>query len=268
MIVGSTVSKKLRSAKQQGIRGDFSSDEETAEGLREIMNGKRPVARTDRVMTKRSANLTLAFADDLSRNSNDRIIDPNGLKEAAEHTEKALHGLLRLKQQQADVAQAREAHKQIGESIRQGRAIALLATILPRSFSASIFGMNTAEYGNGQWSLRREIKYMLPISAGVIVASFVLAFNSFTRALVSLIFVLGWKKFTTTTRIPSEWVWTKMDSQNFTRIRRDLSWEWEEAAKVTRHRRKEDRQRMKEHKEIEELKEDGTRNSRVLPGMA
>jgi hypothetical protein len=59
---------------------------------------------------------------------------------------------------------------------------------LPLSFCASLFGMNAAELNDGLLSLSTEFRLMFPISAGIILASFLFAFTQtvFTNSLVAL----------------------------------------------------------------------------------
>ena len=48
---------------------------------------------------------------------------------------------------------------------------------LPLSFCASVFGMNAAEFNDGLLPLSTELRLMFPISAGIIIASFLFAFS-------------------------------------------------------------------------------------------
>lgn len=59
---------------------------------------------------------------------------------------------------------------------------------LPLSFIASIFGMNAAELNDGAMSLSSEFRLMFPISAGIILTSFLFAFSQtvFNNSIVAL----------------------------------------------------------------------------------
>lgn len=92
-----------------------------------------------------------------------------------------LKDLLTLKQQQAGVIEAREAVKQAQLTLKQGQSIMIFTIVtiifLPLSFFASLFGMNAAELNGGFLPLSAEFRLMFPISAGIILTSFVLAFS-------------------------------------------------------------------------------------------
>ena len=64
-----------------------------------------------------------------------------------------------------------------------------MVTQLPLSFFATLFGMNAAELNAGNLTLTQEFTYMFPISAGIIVVSFFLAFSrsAFTNSLAMLL---------------------------------------------------------------------------------
>ncbi|KAI5919149.1 hypothetical protein F4810DRAFT_517492 [Camillea tinctor] len=147
---------------------------------------------------------TLHQAEVLLEDIQKRIQDLQSLLRNAECTSKALKDLLTLKQQQAGVIEAREAVKSASETVRQGQSIMLFTSVtiifLPLSFCASLFGMNAVELNDGSLTLAQEFTYMFPISIGVIIISFVLAFsqtaltNTFARlaySAVSLLYNVG-----------------------------------------------------------------------------
>lgn len=92
-----------------------------------------------------------------------------------------LKDLLTLKQQQAGVIEAREAVKQAQLTLKQGQSIMIFTIVtiifLPLSFCVGFFGMNSTEFNDGHLNLVTEIKYMVPISAGIILISFLFAFS-------------------------------------------------------------------------------------------
>merc|ERR1719262_1291904 len=114
--------------------------------------------------------------------------------------------------------------------------------------------MNSQEFEGGKWTFRQEVTYMLPISLGIILTSFILAFSSFTRSLLFLFFSIIWTWLVTTTRVYSLWIQFKIDSQHLTKIRKDKVRKWKEDAKADRHKRREDRQKLEDAKGIEELR--------------
>jgi len=198
----------------------------------------------------RNAKWTIEFAQDLCAGLEDRIADLNNLKESAEHTEKALDSLLGLKQQQAGVVQARESVIQAEETLRQGRSIMLFTVItiifLPLSFVSGIFGMNAAEFNGGIWNLRRELKYMFPISLAIILTSFILAFSSFTRASISFFVSLIWTYLVTKSRIYGFWADFKIDSASLSERRKRMVREMKERAMSEEQARREKRAEEKE----------------------
>ncbi|KAI1497760.1 hypothetical protein F5X99DRAFT_432688 [Biscogniauxia marginata] len=147
-----------------------------------------------------SAQQTLHRADNLREDIQRRILELQSLLDNAEATSKALKDLLTLKQQQAGVIEAREAVKSASETVRQGQSIMLFTSVtiifLPLSFCTSLFGMNAAEFNDGSLTLAQEFTYTFPISLGVIIISFVLAFsrtaltNTFARLAYSAVSLL------------------------------------------------------------------------------
>jgi hypothetical protein len=61
----------------------------------------------------------------------------------------------------------------------------------------------------------------VPISAGVIVLSFVLAFSTFVRAFLAFIFSVSWTYFVTSTRIYELWTDFRTDSHSLTKSRKE-----------------------------------------------
>lgn len=152
-------------------------------------------AEADRQREQREqARWTLARADQLLKDMAARSGELEALLENARNTSAALKDLLTLKQQQAGVIEAREAVKQAAETLRQGQSIMLFTVVtivfLPLSFFATLFGMNASDFTDGSHlSLMHELLFMLPISAGIIVVAFVLAFSRspFMSSLAQLI---------------------------------------------------------------------------------
>ncbi|KAL2168027.1 hypothetical protein VTG60DRAFT_503 [Thermothelomyces hinnuleus] len=111
---------------------------------------------------RQSAQRTLNKADVLLEDIDERIGELRALQQNAQNTSSALKDLLTLKQQQAGVIEAREAVKQAQLTLKQGQSIMIFTVVtivfLPLSFCASL-------------------RAMLPVSAGVILVSFALAFS-------------------------------------------------------------------------------------------
>lgn len=89
--------------------------------------------------------------------------------------------------------EAREAVKQAQLTLKQGQSIMIFTIVtiifLPLSFCASVFGMNAAELNEGLLPLATELRLMFPVSAGIILASFLFAFSRgvFTNSVVVLV---------------------------------------------------------------------------------
>ncbi|PVH76685.1 hypothetical protein DL98DRAFT_464692 [Cadophora sp. DSE1049] len=266
-----SLAKEIGTARQKKITGDTDSDDDDSR-----TSGKaiKRVDSIEREKMEKSAKWTLEFAHDLAADLDDRVTDLNNLRESAEHTEKALNELLGLKQQQASVVQARKSVQQTEETLRQGRSIMLFTIItiifLPLSFGATVFGMNSHEFEGGKWTFRREVTYMLPISVGIILTAFILAFSSFTRSLLFLFFSLIWTWLVTSTRIYSLWIQFKIDSQHLMKMRKDTVRKWKEKARADKQKRREDKQKVKDAKRIEELRSEEEQRERenesVPPG--
>lgn len=86
----------------------------------------------------------------------------------------------------------------------------------------------------------------------MILTSFILAFSSFTRAILSLAFSLTWTKLITSTRIYSLWIEYKVDSQNVTKMKLAMTRKWKEAARAAKQKRKEARQKKVDEKKMKE----------------
>ncbi|KAH8883113.1 hypothetical protein GQ53DRAFT_883648 [Thozetella sp. PMI_491] len=142
---------------------------------------------------REQAKWTLGKADQLLEDIRERITELQTLLQNALYTSAALKDLLTLKQQQAGVIEAREAVKQAALTLKQGQSIMLFTVVtiifLPLSFFATLFGMNSVELNDGHYTLTEEFVYMFPISAGIILISFFLAFSrsAFTNSFVRLL---------------------------------------------------------------------------------
>ncbi|KAI1744901.1 hypothetical protein F4680DRAFT_455877 [Xylaria scruposa] len=131
------------------------------------------------------------------------VKDLESLRKTAKNTADDVLHLLTMKQQQASVVQAWQAVKQSDETIKQGRSIMVftLATIvfLPLSFLTSVFGMNNHEFGDNNWSLGKQLKYIFLISAAVVLVSLFFAFSAWIRAWIWSLYSRISTKFTTRT---------------------------------------------------------------------
>ncbi|CAI6054529.1 unnamed protein product [Clonostachys chloroleuca] len=122
-------------------------------------------------------------------------------------TRSQLRELLDMKQQQANIIEAKAAIRRADESVLQGRSIVVFTVVtiffLPLSFVTSVFGMNAREFSeDGAMDLSTQLKYMVGVSAAVIVISLSLAFSNWIRTVLhvglSLVYVavedwLGWR---------------------------------------------------------------------------
>ncbi|PGH16804.1 hypothetical protein AJ79_01448 [Helicocarpus griseus UAMH5409] len=97
--------------------------------------------------------------------------------------------LLQLKQQQAGISEARYSRKLTEESTNQSRSIMLFTVVtilfLPLSTLASIFGINAAEFGQGEVTIGMIFAYIFPISALCIGLSLYVAFGPFRQRTVN-----------------------------------------------------------------------------------
>ncbi|PMD59492.1 uncharacterized protein K444DRAFT_613449 [Hyaloscypha bicolor E] len=236
-----TIARDIGIDKQRGDERRVSTDSE------ERTKMDTQISRA----AEKDAKWTMESSIRVSADLENRIIDLSHLKESAENIEKAVDGLLGLKQQQAGVVQAREAVRQAEETLRQGRSIMLFTVItiifLPLTFGTGIFGMNLETFGS-TWTLRKEITYITFVSAIVIATSIVLAFSSFVRSLLSLVFGVVWMWFVTTTRIYDLWYSFRQDSGFLARKQLDITRKWKEVAReryFLRQARKRERQEEK-----------------------
>lgn len=152
----------------------------------------------------------LARGDSLLVEHSSRIAELQALLQNAQLTSAALKDLLTLKQQQASVIEAREAVKQAQLTLKQGQSIMIFTIVtiifLPLSFFVGLFGMNSIEFNGGLLSLSTEFTYMFPISAGIILISFLFAFSQSvtTNSVVMLVrssFSFAWNTAVTWTLI-------------------------------------------------------------------
>ncbi|KAK4164695.1 magnesium transport protein cora [Cladorrhinum sp. PSN259] len=129
----------------------------------------------------RVAQRVLAVDQRLLTEHGSRISELQALLQNAQLTSTGLKDLLTLKQQQASVIEAREAVKQAQLTLKQGQSIMIFTIVtiifLPLSFFVGLFGMNSIEFNDGKLPLSREFTYMFPISAGIILISFLFAFS-------------------------------------------------------------------------------------------
>ncbi|KAK4121997.1 hypothetical protein N657DRAFT_576474 [Parathielavia appendiculata] len=139
---------------------------------------------------RQAAKHTLLKAETLLLDLDERVSELRTLLQNAQNTSSALKDLLTLKQQQAGVIEAREAVKQAQLTLKQGQSIMIFTIVtiifLPLSFMASLFGMNAAELNEGLLPLSTELRLMFPVSAGIILTSFLFAFSRgvFTNSVV------------------------------------------------------------------------------------
>jgi sensor histidine kinase YesM len=118
--------------------------------------------------------------------------------------------------------------------------------------------MNNIQFSNGNYDLYWQLSYMrepsshfiyltntlslVPISLGVIVTSFVLAFSTFVRAILSFIFSISWTYLVTSTRIYELWGEFKIDSQSLAETRKKYVRQMKDKARSKRQARHEKRQ--------------------------
>jgi len=101
---------------------------------------------------------------------------------------------------------------------------------------------------------------IVPISLVVIAVSFILAFSTLTRDILSFLLnfvfdflALTWMRFIIATRIYSVWLSLKSDNQDMRIRRRKKIRQWKEDARIEKQKRKEERQREAEKKEKKRL---------------
>ena len=208
--------------------------------------------------------------------------------------------------------QAFRAGQQSDETLRQGRSIMLFTVVtiifvsfwplplygiikltwmfqLPLSFGTSIFGMNSAEFSGGLWSLKDELKLIcetqifycfnaqsvntyciVPISVGIICLAFFLAFSTLAtsaawalRDAVFFLVQLSWTKFITVTGLYGFWLDVKPDTGRLTKTRRKKVRRWKDEAKA----KKQEQRRAKESKKMEQQKRKQTTPGRKPPRL-
>jgi hypothetical protein len=101
----------------------------------------------------------------------------------------------------------------------------------------------------------------VPISLGVIVISFVLAFSTFVRAILSFTFSLGWTYIVTSTRIYGLWIEFKVDSQSLAEMRKKHVRLMKEKAR----RQRQERQERREEEKAKELSRREEEREKPLP---
>ncbi|KAI1422741.1 hypothetical protein F5Y12DRAFT_799330 [Xylaria sp. FL1777] len=109
----------------------------------------------------------------------DRIGHLESILKTASNASDLVKDLSHLRQQQDSVIQALQSVKLSLDSIDQGRTIMVftIVTIIfsPLSFLSSIFGMNNAEFGDNQWKVTDQLKFILSISVGITALALVFA---------------------------------------------------------------------------------------------
>jgi len=156
--------------------------------------------------------LTLSSSQTLLKTLQDQIQELSSLTQAAKDVSLSLKDLLDLKQQQASVVEAREGVKQ---TLSQGRSIMLFTIItiifLPLSFFTGVFGMNatnlTGAVGDDLYTWGDIFKYMIPLSALVIICSLLFVFSTVVRAVFSFAFNVSWAWLKTSTPIYRAWLY-------------------------------------------------------------
>jgi predicted Holliday junction resolvase-like endonuclease len=111
---------------------------------------------------------------------------------------------------------------------------------------------------------------IVPISLFVIAVSFILAFSTLTRNILSFLFnfvfdfvALTWMRFVIVTRLYSIWLSLKSDNQDMRIRRRKKIRQWKEDARIEKQKRKEERQREAEKKEKNRLEMELEKNNQV-----
>ncbi|KAI0126573.1 hypothetical protein BJ170DRAFT_684158 [Xylariales sp. AK1849] len=174
-----------------------------AQNLRTPKDQPRPAGTEDYKSQNEEEKTTSEWftynAEELTAQVVDRIEQLEELEKSALATAANVKDLLDLKQQQASVVQAWHSMRQSEDSIKQARSLMVLTVVtiifLPLSFMSSVFGMNAIEFSNdNNWTILQEFKFMFPISAGIIVLTFMFAFGDWTRASVWYLYtrVITW----------------------------------------------------------------------------
>lgn len=135
----------------------------------------------------------------LQENIHERAESVKAMIDRANATYNATLDVLSLKQQQANISEARssrkaaqemekmakEAKKSAEETEKQSYSIMLFTVVtiffLPMSSIAGLFGVNAVEFGQGTIHLSTIMAYVFPISILVVYLSFFLAFNHKAR---------------------------------------------------------------------------------------
>ncbi|KAI9150693.1 hypothetical protein HJFPF1_10469 [Paramyrothecium foliicola] len=165
---------------------------------------------------------TVQEADTLLELIDSRQAELQDLKDSALRTCQQLEQLLSLKQQQASIVEAKAALLRADESIKQGRAIMAftLVTIffLPLGFFAGFFGMNNQQSTGDKWmTLPEQIKYMFMLSSLVVLLSVPIAFSSWVRVVLTLMFRIPLKKVADFIGLHRLWRLFKLDYVNLER---------------------------------------------------
>ncbi|KAJ8124695.1 hypothetical protein O1611_g8945 [Lasiodiplodia mahajangana] len=109
----------------------------------------------------------------------DRVGYLESLLKTASSAAELVKSLSQLRQQQDSVIQALQSIKLSLDSIDQGRTLMVFTVITiifsPLSFLSSIFGMNNQEFGQDQWKISDQFKYIFSISIGVTVFALIFA---------------------------------------------------------------------------------------------
>ena len=118
------------------------------------------------------------------------------LQKKAQSAKKSIQHLLDLKQRQENVQQARLTAKLAKSAERQGEAVMVFTVVtivfLPLTSVASIYGMNAAEFGQGEVKLTHIFRIMFPVSAAVAMVILYLAFARGLRQIIVLLIQIIW----------------------------------------------------------------------------
>ncbi|KAI8631634.1 hypothetical protein F5Y19DRAFT_400989 [Xylariaceae sp. FL1651] len=165
----------------------------------QILNPNRVLDRSG--MERELKQARLAYdrfqfgASGLMRQVKEWINDLENLLKSASNAAKPVKDLSQLRQQQDSVIQALQSVKLSADSVEQGRAITVftIVTIIfsPLSFLSSVFGMNNVEFGDNHWTIRDQLKLILPISFGVIILALVFASSRLRATAVYIATLFG-----------------------------------------------------------------------------
>lgn len=132
--------------------------------------------------------------DELLERCFGRIGDLKKLQDKAQLVDKSITRLLELKQQQANIAEVRTSRFIAEASEKQSQAVMLFTVVtiifLPLTSVASIYGMNAADFDQGDVPLKHIFKIMFPTSAGIALFILYLAFHERVRTVLGLLFVV------------------------------------------------------------------------------